>query len=71
MYENYYIEDTLTNGSTMRFFKNRTDVNKVCLMDGKLAEKTGEIAIDRMYADNNDLKIGDTLEDGTKSLTST
>ena len=55
VYENYYIEDTLTNGSTMRFFKNRTDVNKVCLMDGKLAEKTGEIAIDRMYADNNDL----------------
>ena len=52
VYENYYIEDTLTNGSTMRFFKNRTDVNKVCLMDGKLAEKTGEIAIDRMYADN-------------------
>ena len=55
----------------MRFFKNRTDVNKVCLMDGKLAEKTGEIAIDRMYADNNDLKIGDTLEDGTKSWTVT
>lgn len=48
-----------------------TDVNKVCLMDGKLAEKTGEIAIDRMYADNNDLKIGDTLEDGTKSWTVT
>ena len=71
VYENYYIEDTLTNGSTMRFFKNRTDVNKVCLMDGKLAEKTGEIAIDRMYADNNDLKIGDTLEDGTKSWTVT
>ena len=22
VYENYYIEDTLTNGSTMRFFKN-------------------------------------------------
>ena len=56
VYENYYIEDSLSNGSTMRFFKNRTDVNKVCLMEGKLAEKTGEIAIDRMYADNNNLK---------------
>ena len=53
VYESYYIEDSLSNGSTMRFFKNRTDVNKVCLMEGKLAEKTGEIAIDRMYADNN------------------
>ena len=67
VYENYYIEDTLTNGSTMRFFKNRTDVNKVCLMEGKLAEKTGEIAIDRMYADNNELKVGDTIDDGEKS----
>ena len=51
----------------MRFFKNRTDVNKVCLMEGKLAEKTGEIAIDRMYADNNELKVGDTIDDGEKS----
>ena len=67
VYENYYIEDSLSNGSTMRFFKNRTDVNKVCLMEGKLAEKTGEIAIDRMYADNNNLKVGDTIDDGTKS----
>ena len=67
VYESYYIEDSLSNGSTMRFFKNRTDVNKVCLMEGKLAEKTGEIAIDRMYADNNNLKVGDTIDDGTKS----
>ena len=26
VYENYYIEDSLSNGSTMRFFKNRTEV---------------------------------------------
>ena len=71
IYENYYIEDSLSNGSTMRFFKNRTEVDKVCLMDGELPLKTGEIAIDRMYADNNALKIGDILEDGTKSWTIT
>ena len=47
----------------MRFFKNRTEVDKVCLMDGELPSETGEIAIDRMYADNNSLKIGDTLDD--------
>ncbi len=71
IYENYYIEDALTNDSTMRFFKNRTEVNKVCLMDGELPEKTGEIAIDRMYADNNQLKVGDTLSDGKKDWTIT
>ena len=71
IYENYYIEDALTNDSTMRFFKNRTEVNKVCLMDGELPDKTGEIAIDRMYADNNQLKVGDTLSDGKKNWTIT
>ena len=71
IYENYYIEDALTNDSTMRFFKNRTEVNKVCLMDGELPDTTGEIAIDRMYADNNQLKVGDTLSDGKKDWTIT
>ena len=62
LYENFYIEEPLDNGSTMRFFKNRTEINGVCLMKGELPKATGEIAIDRMYADNNDLKVGDTLK---------
>ena len=36
-------------------------------MDGRLTKTTGEIAIDRMYADNNSLKIGDTLSSGDKT----
>ena len=62
LYENFYIEEPLDNGSTMRFFKNRTEINGVCLMKGEFPKATGEIAIDRMYADNNDLKVGDTLK---------
>ena len=61
LYENYYIEEDLDNGSTMRFFKNREKVNKVCLMKGEMPSGQGEIAIDRMYADNNSLQVGDTL----------
>ena len=48
----------------MRIFKNRDEVNKVCLMKGKMPEKPGEIGIDRMYADNNDLSVGDEIESG-------
>ena len=62
LYENFYIEEPLDNGSTMRIFKNRTEINGVCLMKGELPKTTGEIAIDRMYADNNDLKVGDILK---------
>ena len=64
LYENFYIEELLDNGSTMRFFKNRTEINGVCLMQGEFPKATGEIAIDRMYADNNDLSVGDEIESG-------
>ena len=67
LYENFYLEESLDNGSTMRIFKNREEVNRVCLMKGELPTKTGEIAIDRMYADNNSLSVGDTLQSGKKT----
>ena len=67
LYENYYIEATLDNESTMRFFKNREEINKVCLMKGELPKAAGEVAIDRMYADNNQLAVGDTITSGERS----
>ena len=66
LYENFYIEQSVDNGSTLRFFKNRKDVNRVCLMKGKLPESSDEIAIDRMYADNNHISVGDVLISGGK-----
>ena len=66
LYENFYIEQAVDNGSTMRFFKNRKDVNKVCLMKGTLPATSDEIAIDRMYADNNHISVGDVLTSGGK-----
>ena len=71
LYENFYIEQAVDNGSTMRFFKNRKDVNRVCLMKGRLPESTDEIAIDRMYADNNRISVGDVLTSGGKRWTVT
>lgn len=71
LYENFYIEQAVDNGSTMRFFKNRKDVNKVCLMKGKLPTTIDEIAIDRMYADNNHISVGDVLTSGGKRWTVT
>lgn len=66
LYENFYIEQAVDNGSTMRFFKNRKDVNRVCLMKGTLPATSDEIAIDRMYADNNHISVGDVLTSGRK-----
>lgn len=71
LFDNFYAEETLKNGSTLRIFKNREEVNRVCLMEGALPENTGEIAIDRMYADNNEIRVGDTLESENQSWTVT
>lgn len=62
LYENFYIEkETDEIDSTLRIFENRDKVNKVCVMEGELPVNDKEIAIDRMYADNNEILVGDTL----------
>lgn len=62
IYKNYYAEEEVEgNDSTLRIFINREDVNKVSLMSGKFPENADEIAIDRMYADNNEIEVGDTI----------
>lgn len=69
IYENYYVEESTEKiDSTLRIFKNREQVDKACLMDGEFPTSENEIAIDRMYADNNKLSIGDTLAVGGKAL---
>ncbi|MBO6242091.1 MAG: ABC transporter permease [Butyrivibrio sp.] len=63
VYENFYIEKEFNNETTIRIYANREEIDKVCVMDGRLPEKNGEIAIDRMYAENNGLRIGDELSE--------
>ena len=67
IYDNFYVERPLTNSSTIRIFQKRTEVDLECLMEGKFPENPGEIAIDRMYAENNSLSVGDVITDGEKS----
>ena len=72
IYENFYIErETNYIDSTLRIYKNRTEIDKVSLMKGAFPVKEDEIAIDRMYADNNKLAVGDTISISGKELTVT
>ncbi len=59
--ELFYKDVTLDNENTVRIYKNRTELNRVCLMDGSLPEQTGQIAADRLYLENNSLGIGGEL----------
>ncbi len=70
IYENFYVEEETEDvDSTLRIFRNRNDeIDGVCIMDGEIPTKKGEIAIDRMYADNNNLQVGDTIVVGKQKL---
>lgn len=72
IYENYYVEEeTKEVDSTLRIFKKRQEVDLECLMQGAFPDTEDEIAIDRMYADNNELSVGDTLTVGDRKMTIT
>ncbi|MBQ8974574.1 MAG: ABC transporter permease, partial [Oscillospiraceae bacterium] len=68
VYELFY-KELLEDGQTYRIYKNRTQVNKVCLMAGQMPSASGEIVIDRLYAENRDIAIGDSLTIGGDSYT--
>ena len=78
IYENFYKEETVKvhnneklsedDQSVIRFYINRKDIDKVDVMEGRLAEDINEIAIDRMYAVNNNIKVGDTITAGGRIL---
>ena len=61
VYDLQFTDRTFEGGDTLRIFPMRTQVNMACLMQGEFPKTADEIAIDRMYADNNSLKVGDTL----------
>lgn len=72
LYENiYFDEDTSETGATVRVYKQTDELNKPCLLSGELPSQDNEIAIDRVFAKNNDINIGDTVTLNGKALSVT
>ncbi|MGN0614541.1 MAG: ABC transporter permease, partial [Porcipelethomonas sp.] len=69
LFENFYVEkDTDDFDSTLRIFADRKDVNRADLLSGEMPESENEIALDRVYAKNNDLSVGGSLSVAGKTL---
>lgn len=62
VYENYYIKATVLEDSKLAIYKNRNKIDKVSLFEGKIPSDKNQIAIDRLYAESNDLKLGDIIK---------
>lgn len=46
----------------IRVMKNRDDIDLVQLDDGRLAQSSDEVALEKRYCEENNIKIGDTIE---------
>ncbi|MDO4166553.1 MAG: FtsX-like permease family protein [Eubacteriales bacterium] len=68
LYPDYYVEEPATwgdrkkNQATLRLFGDRTEINKVCLLKGNMPETDDEVALDRVYMNNNNIKMNDTIQ---------
>lgn len=60
---NYYsIVEEFNKDATIYIFNERKDINLPALFEGKLPENNNEIAIDRLFAENQKISIGDSLD---------
>jgi putative ABC transport system permease protein len=71
VYELFYTEKETEGGHILRIYPIRKEVNKASLLEGRLPESDKEIVIDRLYAMNNDISVGDQLTVDGEELTIT
>lgn len=62
VYPLYYKEESMRNGRTLRVFKTRTKINGQDLLRGRMPVTSREIALDRLFAVNNNIDVGDTVK---------
>ncbi|CDA87129.1 putative uncharacterized protein [Clostridium sp. CAG:230] len=69
--QNYYELKESKKNATIRIYGMRKKVNTLCLMSGTYPKKDNEIALDRVYAKNNNYKNNDTIRIAGKNYTIT
>lgn len=68
IYPLFYKDVETKGGCTVRIYKNRDKVNLVDVLEGELPDHNEEIAIDRLFAENNQLSTGDLIRFGNKDF---
>lgn len=70
IFEQFYKDEELKKAEekekTIRLFRPRREVNKECMMKGRMPKSKNEIVIDRLFAENNKIKTGQNLKLGGK-----
>ncbi len=66
--EQFYLDYEMQDESTLRVFKNREHINLLEPVEGREAEAKQELVIERRYAEEHDLTVGDTICIGDNSF---
>lgn len=61
LYDNLYFDEETPDGQVVRVYSQEDEINTPCLLSGELPANDGEIAIDRVFAKNNDISVGDSI----------
>lgn len=64
LHETFYKQPITSKNHKLRIFILRKKINVQDLLEGKLPEKSDEIAVDRLFARNNSMKTGDKIKVG-------
>lgn len=67
----FYLDYTQSDSSTLRIFQNRENINLIELDEGNLAESDKEVVIEKRYATEHKLVIGDQISIGEQMYTIT
>lgn len=67
----FYTDLAVDEDTKLRMFKNRKEIDKMILDEGRLAESGNECAVEKRYAEENDLSVGDTITAGGSEFTVT
>lgn len=62
--QHFSIDVTAKDGSKLRVFRKRNDIDLIELDSGRLAEKKGEAVVEKRYSEEHSLSVGDKLTAG-------
>ncbi|MDO5718637.1 MAG: FtsX-like permease family protein [Tissierellia bacterium] len=59
--ENFYLDYLMEDGSFVRCYKNRKDINQINISEGDMATDYGELCLEQNYAKAKNIKLGSDI----------
>lgn len=66
--EMFYLDFAMEDAGTIRVFKNRNTLNLIELDEGRMAEKAGEVVLEKRYSEEYGWKTGDEITIGAQTF---